>query len=133
MNGEVGSLAGSIVLQRQHTNAVSTRFNGSVVVDHTANATCTTQHTIAEDVGNRIVGIGLGTQRTTQFLALCLCTVVHDEYPTLQDTQGTTQVIIVTCNRQCSRSFLDDTQHRTIIIVGGSNGTCQCGIGIRIT
>ena len=133
MNSEVGSLVGSIVLQRQHTNAVSTWFDGSVVVDHAANTTCTTQHTIAEDVGNSLVGIGFSTQGTTQFLSFSLSTIIHHEYPTLQDTQGTTQVVIVTSYRISSRSFLDDRQRGIVIIACWHDSTSQRSISIQTT
>ena len=56
MEGEVSSLVGSIVLQRQHTDAIGTWFDGAIVVNHTTNATCATQHAFAKDIGDGFSG-----------------------------------------------------------------------------
>ena len=123
MEGEVRILFFSIVLQRQHTDTVSTGFDGSVVIDHSTNASRTTQHALAEDVGNSFRSIGLGTQSTTQLLILSLSTVIHDKYPTLQNTQGTTQVVVVTRNRISTSTLLDDTQRRIFVVLRRDDGS----------
>ena len=123
MDNEVSLLVSHIVLQCQQAHIVSTWLNGAVIVHRTADTAHAAKDAFLKDMDNSIIGIGLSTYGTRQFLGLCLGTVVHHQYSAIQDAKSTAQKVLIARNGIGSHSFFKDAQQRIAVIPRWSDGT----------
>ena len=68
MHDEVSILLRSIITQRQRADAIRAGLDGTIVVYHAADAACTAQYTLAEDIGDGVCGISFSSQGSTKLL-----------------------------------------------------------------
>ena len=115
-DNEVSRLVRCIVLQRQQACLVGTRLDGTVIVHRAADTARTAKDAFLKDMDNSIIGTGHGTDGTRQFPGLCLGTVVHHQYRTVEDAKSAAQVVLVTRNGIGSRAFLEDAEQRILVI-----------------
>ena len=133
MYKQIGKIPVDIVYQLEIADAVNTGLDGAVVVDRSADAARATEYALAKNKCDGILGVWLSAESTTQLTGLSSLTVVHHHHTSVEDAQRTAQIVAIASDGHRARTFFNNTEHRVVAIICGSDPAGQREVGIRQT